>query len=248
MNKILCFGDGYAANHIWPEWSAIIAALYNESECKNFGAVGAGNEFISSAVIQSYIQNPDAFFLVQWADNNRFDKLVEDSSWDSIINSDSTYSFNLVNLDEHQWWLSSRSQSHEIMQYHNQYIQGVQSQLRTFNTVYLLAKLLSKQAVFFSTTNLNFTSSQQYQLAEVPWVDIDMSSYARLDRFRYIEKIAIQPSPCIHMHWVEEKLLPLMPIQPEVARLQELKRRIFNEDWKAYDPDRVEKWNNLASF
>lgn len=94
MNKILCFGDGYAANHIWPEWPAIVQALYPELQHENFGEIGAGNEFITSAIVQAHTDNPDEFYIVQWAIPNRFDKLLQDESWDSIIDNDPVYHFN----------------------------------------------------------------------------------------------------------------------------------------------------------
>jgi len=111
-----------------------------------------------------------------------------------------------------------------------------------------MSKLLTKQAIFFSTPDMMFTTEQKQQLTGVLWIDIHMGSYSRLDRFSNIERSHAQPSPCIHMHWVEEKILPLMPIQPDSARLHELKRRIFQEKWTAFDPDRKEKWNNLVDF
>ena len=123
MNKIICFGDGYAAGHIWPEWPDIIKALYPDLEHENFGAVGAGNEFITSCVVNSHINNPDAFFIIQWALPNRFDKLIEDSSWDKIIDEDPVYYFNRVHFNDQKWWLSSASQVPAIQKYHSTYVQ-----------------------------------------------------------------------------------------------------------------------------
>ena len=40
INKIVCLGDGFAANHIWPEWPAIIQALYPDITVKNYGEIG----------------------------------------------------------------------------------------------------------------------------------------------------------------------------------------------------------------
>jgi hypothetical protein len=248
MNKICCFGDGYAANHIWPEWPAIIEALYPTVEFSNHGAVGAGNEFISSSIIKEHRKNPDAVFLIQWAPNGRLDKLIEDNSWDHVIESDKVYHFNRVVLDEQTWWLSSASVQETIQHYHQYYIQPQQDQHRNFNTIYLITKLLAFSAVHFSTYSLNFTPQQWTDLQSACWIDTDMSSYSNQHCFLKIRQREIQPSPPVHMQWVIEKLLPCMPVQPDTARLTELTRRINAETWIPYDPDRREIWSKLIDF
>jgi hypothetical protein len=85
MKKIYTFGDGYASSHIWPEWPVILQALLPECDFTHYGAVGAGNEYILNAVVQADLLDSDAYFLVQWALANRFDKLLEDSSWDTLL-------------------------------------------------------------------------------------------------------------------------------------------------------------------
>ena len=65
MKKIYTFGDGYASSHLWPEWPVILEALLPDCVFTHYGAVGAGNEFILNAVVQSHLEDPDAYFLVQ---------------------------------------------------------------------------------------------------------------------------------------------------------------------------------------
>ena len=228
MHKLFCFGDGFAANHIWPEWPAILAALYSNIECKNFGVVGAGNEFITSAIIAAHKEDPAAFFIVQWAMPNRFDKLLEDNSWNDIIKNDPVYHFNTTTLNNKKWWISSASQQHDIQQYHTHYIQAKQAELRTINYMYLVSNLLKNQSIFFSTTHMQHYSTQ--------------------DRFNNTRQQEVQPSPFVHMCYVEEEILSLMPVQPTTKRLIELKNRIKQQNWIAYDPDRIEIWNKLIDF
>ena len=45
---------------------------------------------------------------------------------------------------------------------------------------------------------------------------------------------------------ITEKILPKMPYQPEPARLSELKNRINQHSWQAYDPDRREIWAKMS--
>lgn len=228
MNKILCFGDGYAANHIWPEWPAIIQALYPDLQHENYGAVGAGDEFIASAVVHAHRQNSNEFFIVQWAGGDRFDKLIQDDSWNHIIDNDPVYHFNRVNLGSQTWWLSSASDQEIIKQYHKVYVQNQQSRQRSVVLRYLVENLLKNQSIFF---NLQ-----------------EMIQYANLPRFAQARSKEIQPSPIVHMCWVEEQILPKMPLQPDTARLAELKKRINQQIWLPYHPDRQEIWYKMSNF
>jgi hypothetical protein len=228
MNKILTFGDGYAANHIWPEWPAVLQALYPELEHENFGAVGAGDEFIATAVVQAHQRWPQAFFIVQWAQSNRFDKLIQDTSWDSIIDSDPVYDFNRVNLHGQTWWLSSASQQPAVRQYHDQYVQTKQADLRSSNYRYLVANLLQERSIFFDLAKIR--------------------NFANQPRFATVRQQHVQPSPIVHMTWVEEYLVPKLPWPVDLSRLKQLKNRINQQNWQAFDPDREQIWNDICKF
>jgi hypothetical protein len=228
IKNIFTFGDGYAANHIWPEWPAIVQALYPELSHKNFGEVGAGDEFITTAVVETHQKNPDAFYIVQWGIPQRFDKLLQDNSWDDIIDNDPSYHFNRVTLYEKTWWLSSASRQPPLDQYHLTYIQTQQAQTRSQNFQYLVEKLLKNQSLFFDLTQMRL--------------------YAESPRFKTVRQDQIQPSPIVHMCWVEDKILPKMPYQPKKDRLTELKNRINHHNWQPYDPDREEIWTNLSAI
>jgi hypothetical protein len=228
MNKIICVGDGYAANHIWPEWPAIIQALYPDVAHENFGAVGAGDEFITTAVVQSHIRNPNAFFIVQWAIPSRFDKLLQNDSWDNIINNDSVYHFNRVKLYDETWWLSSASQQAPVEQYHEFYVEAQQAKTRSFNFKYLVENLLKQQALFFTLEQ--------------------MILYSNDIRFQHTRLKEIQPSPIVHLQWTEEHIVPHIPYPLDNSRLVELKKRINQHKWQAYDPDRAEIWDKMSNI
>jgi hypothetical protein len=91
-----------------------------------------------------------------------------------------------------------------------------------------VSALLKNQSIFFSTTH--------------------MSNYSAQNRFNNIRQHEIQPSPLVHMHYIEEEILPLMPIKVDATRLVELKTRIKQQHWIAYDPDRAEIWKKLIDF
>jgi hypothetical protein len=248
MKKIYTFGDGYASSHIWPEWPVILQALLPEYSFTHYGAVGAGNEFILNAVIQSHLIDPDAYFLVQWAQANRFDKLIEDSTWDDIIDTDSTYHFNRVQLAENQWWISSASQQPTIVNYHKHYIQLKQSKLRTVNYIYLASNLLKNKSLFFSTTDWKFIKDKQKYINNNNWVEKNMFDFSFEPRFSKVRQTEVQPSPVVHMAYVKEYLLPNLPVTVNHFRLMELERRITEHTWVAYDPDRAELWQKMSDI
>ena len=43
MNKIFCFGDGFATGHIWPEWPQILQALVPQHQVINTTGIGEGD-------------------------------------------------------------------------------------------------------------------------------------------------------------------------------------------------------------
>ena len=131
MNKIFCLGDGYAHGHIWPEWPQILQALCPEFTIIPITGIGAGNEFLITQLLTQEIENQTIIF--QWAHHSRFDKLIQDSTWQEIVKSDSVYFFNTYNINDQNWWLSSASKLPEVEKYHNFYIQEKQSLLRYKN-------------------------------------------------------------------------------------------------------------------
>lgn len=228
LTRILTFGDGYAANHIWPEWPAIVAALYPDLAHENFGAVGAGDEFITTAIVECHKRWPDAFFIVQWGHEQRFDKLIQDDSWNAVIDGDPVYHFNRVSLFEQTWWLSSKSDQDLVRRYHNIYVQNRQSHKRSLNYKYLVEHLLRSRSLFFDLRQ--------------------MHRYSYSKRFAAVRQEQVQPSPIVHMSWVEENILPHMPYQPEKTWLAELRQRIQRHSWQAYDPDREEIWSRMSRY
>jgi hypothetical protein len=227
MNDIFCFGDGYASGHIWPEWPDIIAVLNPEYNVTNFGAIGAGNEFILNEIIKAHRSNPSAFFVVQWATSKRFDKLLEDESWNKLIETDPVYDFNIVTRNDERWWLSSASSLVEISEYHGKYVQANQASVRTENFQYLINHLLKDQSFVFSTKELE--------------------NFSRQPRFANSRLSEIQPSPVVHMAYVEEVILPQLPKSVDSDKVQILKQKISDQPWIPYHWDRQKIWQDLAN-
>lgn len=248
--KIYTFGDGYATSHIWPEWPAILEALLPHIVFQHFAGIGAGNEFVLNSVIQAYQEDPDAYFLVQWCYPYRFDKLLQDNSWNDIIDSDPVYHFNRVTMAHQHWWLSSASTVPDIQHYHNHFVQGYQSMNRTLNAIYLAGKLLVNQSLFFSVAlNMQQLKSQTpLYFQNINMIDQDLREYSLQPRFAHVRQNQVQPSPSVHLSYLIEHVLPRLPFEVDQLRLQKLQQRIRQHSWQAYDPDRQEIWNNMRDL
>lgn len=244
-NKFFCFGDGFATGHIWPEWPDILCALYPQIEVKNYAAIGAGNEFIVNSVIKAHQKNPDAFFLIQWALPQRFDKLLQDNTWDEIIDNDPVYYFNKVNLDNETWWLSSASSVDEVKSYQKIYIQEQQSLSRTLNYMYLLQHLLKNQSVFFFTYAMHaFEHHNINQSLSI--ISQDLESFSRKIEFHKIRGNEVQPSPPVHFAFLKKFILEKLPISPDEKLAVALENKINHFKWTAYHPDREHLWKLLV--
>jgi len=240
MKKIYTFGDGYASSHIWPEWPVILQALLPHCDFTHYGAVGAGNEYILNAIVQANILDPHAYFIVQWAQADRFDKLLEDASWNSIIDSDPVYYFNRNCIADQTWWISSASTQTDILTYHRHFVQPQQHKNRTNNFVYLAGNLLLDKSLFFSTSGVDCLFSN------INWVKEDMSKFSQQDKFKEVRQSQVQPSPVVHLAYVKEHVLPNIPFVVDTCRLEELEHRIHTYQWVAYDPDREEIWHKMS--
>lgn len=242
IKKIFTFGDGYASNHIWPEWPWLIECLFPTIEFEHYGAIGAGNEFIADEAIRAYKQNSQAFFLVQWTMSKRFDKLLQDDSWNEKIQTDPVYFFNKVQRGDKTWWLSSGSTQSDVVIYHRRYLQSQQHDLRSKNWIYLLHKLLENKSVFFSTYNINAIIED---LCLDNFISQNMSDFSDEARFSSVRQKEVQPSPCVHLEYVKEFILPLMPIEADKKLVEKLTCLINDQSWIPYNPDRMEIWENI---
>ena len=229
MNKIFCLGDGYAHGHIWPEWPQILQALCPEYTIVPVTGIGAGNEILISQLLTQNISNQKVIF--QWAQHNRFDKLLQDNDWKQIAESDSVYHFNFYKTIDQTWWLSSASQQPEIKKNHDFYIQEEQSKLRYQNQ-----QMLVKTYLEFNRAEYYFTSTEAQE------------NFSRQSRFDHVRGTEIQPSPIVHFFFVTEQLAPAINLKIDENLVEILKNKIQNHKWVPYDPDREEIWNNMSKF
>lgn len=231
MNKIFTFGDGYATGHIWPEWPQILQALLPEYQIVNTAAIGAGAEFLVSTVVDILPSMHQQQAIIQWPQADRFDKLLQDQSWDCIISNDSVYHFNKVQDGEkREWWLSSASSNNSIDLYHNHYVQSLQSYRRLE-----IFKTLIKHTLSNVDCKIVYTSTQ------------DQEAYSKQAKFITNRQNQIQPSPIVHFYWIVEKILPNLSVQVDQLRLAMLEDSINKTNWIPYDSDRESVWRDILS-
>jgi hypothetical protein len=227
-NRIYCFGDGYATGHIWPEWPQILQAMLPDYVVTNNAGIGAGTEWLVTQLVHCLPDMHNSRAIFQWPRHGRFDKLIEDSSWDSIIQSDPVYHFNRVQTFGQTWWLSSASTLPQIKQYHSKYIQLAQHQQQLINYQTLVKNTLE---------NLNC-----YYL---PFSTQDQEAYSQQQRFLTTRQKEIQPSPIVHFDYCVEKILPELKLTSQYQH--QLESLIKNQQWQPYDPDRAEIWQNIKN-
>jgi len=230
-NKIFTFGDGFATGHIWPEWPQILQALLPKYQVINTAAIGAGPEFLVSGFVDRITEMSNNTVIFQWPKLGRFDKLLEDDSWQQVIDADPVYHFNTVtDHNGSKWWLSSASNSKEVQYYHKQYVQQNQHQNR-----YRVYRTLIDRATLGLGCKIFHTSTH------------DQDQFSKHTRFAEVRQFAVQPSPIVHFYWLVEQLLPQTGIVVDQKLQQQLEQLINQTQWLAYCPDREETWANICA-
>jgi hypothetical protein len=244
---IYTFGDGFTAGHIWPEWPQFLEILV-EQKIKNYGHIGAGNEYIFNCAVKSALTaTPEDIFIVQWADPIRFDKIIEDDEWKNLQKTDKVYADINSTVFNQLWWSTSASTLPEIFNYNQFYVQPQQATNRSILYMISLSKMLDSLGIehlYFSTgTKLNDYCEYNYQseLEKLPWIDSDTCSMTSFGAQFLDHGDQMQPSPIIHYRYVVEKILPRLKISL-VASLEDL---IKKYDFLAYDPDRDHIWEEF---
>lgn len=227
MNKIFTFGDGFATGHIWPEWPQILQVILPNYQIVNTAGIGAGAEFLVSGMVDILTDMTDQQAIVQWPIPNRFDKLLQDQTWDHTIANDNVYHFNRVHdSQDREWWLSSASDS--VNRYHQHYVQILQAQRR----LEIFQKLV-KHTLNDINCQVLYTSTQEQQI------------YSQQSRFFATRQCQVQPSPVVHFYWLVEEILPNLNVCVDQLVLEQVEKSIVDTNWIPYDPNRDSVWQDI---
>lgn len=228
MKKIYTFGDGFATGHIWPEWPQILSALCPDYQVVNNSGIGAGAEYLVHKLIQNLPDMHNCLVIFQWPKSNRFDKLIEDNHWQTVVDNDSVYSFNCYEYNNEKWWLSSNSKSDDVREYHNKFVQAKQHKIRSDNYQILVKHTLEN----INCEYLSVTTAEEWDFSFQP-------------KYAHIRQNQVQPSPPVHFEWLIERILPNISITIDKSRTEKLKNLIFDQQWEPYHWDRNKIWSDL---
>jgi len=246
---IYTFGDGFASGHIWPEWTQLLEPIL-QTPVKNFGHIGSGNEYIFNCAVKSALTATSSdIFIIQWASPNRFDKLIEDTVWTELQETDSVYKGIVANSYNQTWWATSGSSLPEIIKYKEFYIQVQQAINRTVLYMITLSKLLDSLGIkhlYFSTYFFDYSSHDNYEdLKNLPWVQFDQGMEEWSRQFSNIRGTEIQPKPLIHVKYIVENLLPKLGIVLDSKISNAVYSLVNSIEFTPYNCDRDQIWNNL---
>ena len=228
MNKIYTFGDGFATGHIWPEWPQILQALLPGSMVINSAGIGAGPEWLVNRFVDELPEMNNSAVIFQWPQADRLDKIIEDQHWQDIADNDKIYYFNQYTKDTVKWWLSSKSTAVQVQEYHTNYIQAQQHTNRLKNY-----KILVENSLQNINCNYLFTSTAE------------QNNFSWLPQFRSVRQDQVQPSPPVHLAWLEQTILPNIDIIYNPQRLLFLKELVNQQQWIPYYYDRQYLWDNI---
>lgn len=248
---IYTFGDGFAAGHIWPEWPQLLEPI-TQTPVKNFGHIGAGNEFIFNCAVKAALTaSSDDIFIIQWAPPDRFDKLLEDTVWKKLQKTDKVYRDITADVYDQLWWATSGSTVAEIVKYKEFYIQPNQATNRSVLYMIALSKMLDGLGIrhlYFLTYFSDYSSHENYKnLQQLNWVDLTQGVEEWAHQYADIRGSEIQPKPLIHAKYIFENLLPKLNIAVELPIRDKIYFLISKINFVPYDVDRAQIWINLKN-
>lgn len=211
------FGDSRAVPDWYPDyvkWPEIIKFMTKGVNLCNLSRYGAGNEYIIQC-LRANLANKQAV-LIQWASPDRLDLVLSHNNvsqdyWNDEIKNDSVYHDNVVSLNQDKIWLSSRSQSAGIKEYHQKYIGLRQHQIRSQLYVeYATLLMQNTNHGFLLTKNSNYLNDTVRKHNNWYW----HRPWNGMCEFRYESQYAeldlnlTQPIPLIHFDFVKKFILP----------------------------------------
>jgi hypothetical protein len=213
MKLIITAGDGFAANHIWPMWPVLLQQSMPNTRVISLGKPAAGNEFIFNSVLFAIEQQRPDLVVVQWAQSQRLDLVIDSVDKRDTALQDEVYHHNLYRINKNQWWLSNASTQNYVRQYHSDYIGRPQALNRTRNYIISLTAILQNRSIpfkFFSTYDVECYPDADIDWSHWIWHEPGrgMEHYSRQAQFADIRGTEVQPSTAVHQEWIQNILLP----------------------------------------
>lgn len=235
------FGDSVAVPSWYPKyykWPKIIELMTRKLTVNNLSRYGAGNEYLVNALRQN-IKSSDAV-LLQWAVPNRLDLMLTGHTkpWREIIATDPVYHDNVVELNDHSFWLSSGSKLPTVQEYHGTYISMFQHRLRSQLFIDYAKLLIDQHQVeyrFMLTWDSLYLANQVAD--DINWSCHQplkgMHDFRNHSEFSELDLGITQPIPLIHYDFVRKFIMPYLDLpwrsDRELAAVESMLYRHYKE-------------------
>ncbi len=217
MNKksLLVISDGNGVENKFHKWPFFLKLLTTKTlNLINKSIVGSSNELILYQLVNTIKEQNIDYAIIQWTNPLRVD-VIADDFWVKQANIDPIYHFNIVNVLNNNWWITSGSQNTYIQEYHTKYVKNLHSNLRSMSWIMAASDLLKTNNIeykFCLCYKLNFISPFDTILKKYPWVWHE--SNQGINEFRYTSQYfkydqgLAQPHPLIGLDWIHRVLKP----------------------------------------
>ena len=208
---LLAISDGNGVDNDFKKWPTLLQLMTLDSlQIKNKSVVGASNELILMQIAESIENENIDCAIIQWTNPLRIDVVV-DKFWKEQAKNDPTYHFNIVQSNNHDWWVTSASDNQYVKEYHNRYIKEWQATQRSQAYMLAAASLLKNKNIPFVFTlayKFNFNGPLTSALKNLPWVEQDLSSFRFSSTHKDLDQGLAQPHSAIQLEWLHNIIKP----------------------------------------
>lgn len=208
---LLAISDGNGVDNDFKKWPTLLQLMTLDSlKVKNKSVVGASNELILMQIAESIeIENIDCA-IIQWTIPLRID-VVADKFWKEQAKNDPIYHFNIVQSNDHDWWVTSASKNQYIKEYHDRYIKEWQATQRSQAYMLAAAELLKNKRIPFVFTlayKFNFNGPITSAIKNLPWIEQDLDSFRFISTYKDLDQGLAQPHSAIQLEWLDSIIKP----------------------------------------
>lgn len=213
--RLLTISDGNGVDNNFKKWCFYLKLLLAKTHVViNQSVTGASNEMIFMQLAQAIHQGQIDQAIVQWTIPQRLD-VIADEFWLGQAENDDRLSFNIVESNDHNWWVSSSSKNAYIREYHDVYIKHWQAAQRSQSYMVAAAELCKSnniEFVFSLCYEFEFLKPLEKTLQSYPWAwhadNQGISEFRNHSKYIIYDQGLPQPHSLIQLEWIDQVLLP----------------------------------------
>ena len=212
--NLLIISDGNGVDTDFKKWPTLLKLLTTkEYNVINKSIIGASNDMILMQIADAVKDTIDCA-IIQWTIPKRIDVLATEF-WREQAKIDPVYYFNIVNANDHNWWVTSASKNQFIKDYHNLYVLHDHAVIRSQIVMLSAAEILKYNRVKFVFSlcyAFDFTDPYQEILNSYTWAWHEANK--GINEFRFTSKFLpydqgkAQPHTLIGLDWIDQVLRP----------------------------------------